>query len=175
MTLLQAWRTRPVKLVFSSAITKHRHLPTHLSLKYILPQTYHSTSFRYYSWEGFYYSLSSSAPVLTLQNVLLDLHNFSGLPWWAIISLTTLGIRSFCVFPLAVHQNQVIGRLANINIELGKIAPELNKGVNIARRMYDWDEKTAKIVFKRNVRIYAILFFPYKYSVFLNNIAVLFC
>lgn len=153
MTILQAWRTRPVKLIFSSLITNPQHLPTHSSLKYVLPQTYHLTSFRYFSWNGLYYSISSSTPVLALQNVLLDLHNFSGLPWWAVISLTTLGIRSFCVFPLAVHQNQVIGRLANINIELGKIAPELNKEVNIARKMYDWDEKTSKIVFTRHVRI----------------------
>ena len=153
MTLLRIWNNGHIRLVYSSLIINHRHFPSLSHLKCsVVPQIYHSTSFRFFSWEGFYYSVSSSTPVLTLQNALLDIHSFSGLPWWAVISLTTLGIRSLCVFPFAVHQNQVIGRLANINLELGKIAPDLNKEVNIAKKMYNWDEQTAKKVFKKNVR-----------------------
>ncbi|GFS67137.1 mitochondrial inner membrane protein COX18 [Nephila pilipes] len=65
--------------------------------------------------------------------------------------LTTLGIRSAVVLPLAVHQNQVISRLANIHAEVGKLVPELNKEVNIARAMFKWDETQAKKVFRKQV------------------------
>ncbi|GFS67134.1 mitochondrial inner membrane protein COX18 [Nephila pilipes] len=66
--------------------------------------------------------------------------------------LTTLGIRSAVVLPLAVHQNQVISRLANIHAEVGKLVPELNKEVNIARAMFKWDETQAKKVFRKQLR-----------------------
>ncbi|GBM24152.1 Cytochrome c oxidase assembly protein COX18, mitochondrial [Araneus ventricosus] len=110
------------------------------------------TPSRNFSLPEFYISLSQSAPVHSFQNLLLDLHQSTGLPWWGLIMMTTLSIRSAIVFPLAVHQNQVIARLANINDEIGKLVPELNKEVNIAKVMYKWDEAHAKKVFKRQLR-----------------------
>ncbi|KAF8788549.1 Cytochrome c oxidase assembly protein COX18 like protein [Argiope bruennichi] len=109
-------------------------------------------SSRNFSLPQFYISLSQSAPVQSFQNFLLDLHQSTGLPWWGLIMLTTLGIRTAIVFPLAVHQNQVIARLSNINDEIGKLVPELNKEVNIAKVMYKWDETHAKKIFKRQLR-----------------------
>ncbi|XP_035205146.1 cytochrome c oxidase assembly protein COX18, mitochondrial-like isoform X2 [Stegodyphus dumicola] len=114
----------------------------------------HKIQKRKFSWTGFYVAISESAPVISLQNALIDLHNFFAVPWWMVIMLTTLTIRSVFIFPLAVHQNQVIARLANLNIELGKLAPELNKEVNIAKKLYNWDEVTARKVFKRNMQNY---------------------
>ncbi|GIY29235.1 cytochrome c oxidase assembly protein COX18, mitochondrial [Caerostris darwini] len=101
---------------------------------------------------GFYTSISQSTPVVSFQNLLIDFHESAGLPWWGIILLTTLGIRTAVVFPLAVHQHQVIARLANINVEIGKLVPQLNKEVNMAKVMYKWDETQAKKVFKKQLR-----------------------
>lgn len=149
MGILHAWNPRSVKC-FSSLLLKNYSPPVQPLLKLTPVHGYHE-SYRYLSWEGFYCSVSLSAPVSAFQNALLDFHSISGLPWWAVISLSTLGIRSFLVFPLAVHQNQVISRIANLNPELEKIAPELTKEVNVAARMFGWDEPTAKKIFKRNV------------------------
>ncbi|GIX67934.1 cytochrome c oxidase assembly protein COX18, mitochondrial [Caerostris extrusa] len=106
---------------------------------------------RHFSFSGFYTGISQSTPVVSFQNLLIDFHESVGLPWWGIILLTTLGIRTAVVFPLAVHQHQVIARLANINVEIGKLVPQLNKEVNMAKVMYKWDETQAKKVFKKQV------------------------
>lgn len=147
MSTLRACSSRSFNLISSAFLRDNQ-----ISLKSISPIKYNFVTFRYFSWEGFFISVSTSTPVLTLQNALLDFHSISGLPWWAVISLTTLSIRTFVVFPLTVHQNQVIARLANLNLELGKMAPELNKEVNIAARRYGWDEQTAKKVFKSQMK-----------------------
>ncbi|XP_015918603.2 cytochrome c oxidase assembly protein COX18, mitochondrial [Parasteatoda tepidariorum] len=107
---------------------------------------------RHFSWTGFYSALSQSTPVLSFQNLLLEVHEITSLPWWAVIMLTTLGIRSIIVFPLSVHQNQVMARLMNINAGLGAKATQLNEEVNIARRMYNWNEEQAKKVFRRQMK-----------------------
>ncbi|PRD20754.1 UNVERIFIED_CONTAM: Mitochondrial inner membrane protein COX18 [Trichonephila clavipes] len=107
---------------------------------------------RHFSYVEFYTGVAQSTPVVSFQNTLIDLHQFTGLPWWALIMLTTLSIRSAIVFPLAIHQNQVIARLANINVEIGKLAPELNKEVNIAKVMFKWNETEAKKVFRKQLR-----------------------
>ncbi|XP_054713027.1 cytochrome c oxidase assembly protein COX18, mitochondrial-like [Uloborus diversus] len=120
----------------------------------LLKKSFVFTTCRNSSWGSFYTSLSESAPITSLQSFLIDFHNTSGLPWWAVIMLSTFGIRSLIVFPLAVHQHQVIARLANLRVELGKLAPELNKEVNVAKNLYHWDEQTAKRVFKKNMHDY---------------------
>lgn len=133
----------------------HKHVPVVQSAfkLHLFKKHQFSTSSSQLSWDGFYYYISSSTPVQTLQNVLLDTHSFSGLPWWTVILFSTLAIRSIFVFPFAVHQNQVIARLANVNVELGKMAPQLNKEVNIASKMYGWDKTAATRVYRKTVRM----------------------
>lgn len=156
MKILSIWHSRCLQSCkFSSLCSPLRNRSTLLQFpeNCILSKTpVCFTPTRKLSWEGFYTSLSLSAPVLNLQNIIIDFHNISGLPWWSVIMLTTLGIRTVFVFPFAVHQNQVINRLTNLNSELNKMAPELNKEVNIAAKIYGWDESEARKVFRKTVR-----------------------
>ncbi|KAG8177702.1 hypothetical protein JTE90_018323 [Oedothorax gibbosus] len=104
---------------------------------------------RHFSTDGFYASLAQSPPVQTAQSLLLDIHQY--LPWWAVILVATLAVRSLVVLPLAVHQAQVVGRLAAVNAEMNKLAPELNKEVELARKMAGWDRNQAKRIFRAQV------------------------
>lgn len=49
-------------------------------------------------------SLSESTVVQYAQNTIIMIHDFSGLPWWASIMLTTVLIRSLVTLPLSLYQ-----------------------------------------------------------------------
>ena len=41
---------------------------------------------------------------------LQEVHSVTHLPWWAVILMSTVGLRSVITLPLAVHQNRVIAK-----------------------------------------------------------------
>lgn len=96
-------------------------------------------------------SLSNSTPVEYLQTFVVNLHDTTGLPWWATIICTTVLLRSVITVPLAVYQNYITGKLQNLGGELNELAKELRKEVAIATKMYKWDNRTANYNFKRSL------------------------
>lgn len=139
----QPIKSSPIHRIPSS---KHLSLASTLTLK---PITTSIIPSRHFSLDGFYVALAQSTPVQTAQSLLLDLHQW--LPWWLVIPMATLAVRSLVVLPLAVHQAQVVSRLAAVNAEMARLAPELNKEVAVAKKMFEWDEQQAKKVFKIQV------------------------
>ncbi|XP_060535800.1 cytochrome c oxidase assembly protein COX18, mitochondrial [Cylas formicarius] len=105
-----------------------------------------------YSEYGLYKSLSESAPVEWCQNLLVTVHDATGLPWWASIIGTTVMLRTCLTLPLAVYQNRVLARLENATLEMGPLVDELKKETAIATKVYQWDEKTARYMFNRSVK-----------------------
>ena len=67
-----------------------------------------STNKRCFSYEttvvNFWKILSNSTPVAYVQNGLIDLHDFTGLPWWTTIILSTIILRSVITVPVAIYQ-----------------------------------------------------------------------
>lgn len=51
-------------------------------------------------WQG----VSNSTPVAYFQDGLIKIHDFTGLPWWATIVISTFLFRTTIIFPLAVYQ-----------------------------------------------------------------------
>lgn len=100
---------------------------------------------------GIFKTLSESTPVEYCQKFLLHIHDTTGLPWWATIICTTIMMRGCVTVPLAIYQNYIMAKLEFVKLEMDSIAKELTKETSIAVKMYNWDEKTARITFKRSV------------------------
>ncbi|XP_044270525.1 cytochrome c oxidase assembly protein COX18, mitochondrial isoform X1 [Tribolium madens] len=101
---------------------------------------------------GIFKSLSESTPVEYCQKFLLNVHDTTGLPWWATIICTTIMMRGCVTVPLAIYQNYIMAKLEFVKLEMDGIAKELKRETAIAVKMYNWDERTARITFKRSIR-----------------------
>lgn len=53
---------------------------------------------------SFFKALSESAVVENTQNLLIQLHDSTGLPWWLSIVLSTLLVRITLTLPVAIYQ-----------------------------------------------------------------------
>lgn len=56
------------------------------------------------TWSRVFLWLSESPPVVHAQDLLLFLHNSTGLPWWTTIILATVFLRTVVTLPLAFYQ-----------------------------------------------------------------------
>lgn len=103
-------------------------------------------------------SLSESTPVEYTQKCLLYIHDTTGLPWWGTIVLSTVLLRTAITVPLAAYQSYITAKVENLYLEMPDIAKDLKREVGMAVQMYDWDEKTARLVYRRSViRFFIVL------------------
>ncbi|KAG5889443.1 hypothetical protein JTB14_032776 [Gonioctena quinquepunctata] len=101
---------------------------------------------------GVFKWLSESTPVEYIQKLLITIHDTSGLPWWATIICTTVLMRTCVTVPLALYQYYILAKLENLNLEMPAIAMELQKETALAIKLYNWDEKMAKMTYNRSIR-----------------------
>lgn len=106
---------------------------------------------------GIFKTLSESVPVSYAQDFVLYVHSSTGLPWWASIILTTVFLRSCLTVPLAIYQNYILAKVENLHAEMPAIVEELKRETAVAIKRFKWDERTAKLMFKRSVCINKIL------------------
>lgn len=102
---------------------------------------------------SFYQSLSNCAPVSYVQQGLIEIHDFTGLPWWASIVVTTFLFRSLVTLPLTIYQHKITARIEKISLEMPAIVEELKKEAAMAMRKFKWTEKQTKLVYQRSVSI----------------------
>lgn len=100
---------------------------------------------------GIFKTLSESTPVEYMQKFLIAFHDTSGLPWWATIICTAVLLRTTVTLPLAVYQYYILAKLENLRLEMPAIVEELKKETAMAIKLYNWDEKMARITFNRSV------------------------
>lgn len=55
-------------------------------------------------FSGIFKAISESAPVKITQDSLLLVHDYTGLPWWSVIILTTIMMRTTVTLPLFLYQ-----------------------------------------------------------------------
>lgn len=97
---------------------------------------------------GIYTDISNSETVSVFQNALIFFHDYSGLPWWATIVLSTIGLR-LCMFPVLVHTHKCEARHHLIvTKELPALSKELNKEVAIAKKIMNLDEQKAQALYR---------------------------
>lgn len=104
------------------------------------------------SYAHIFKSLSESTVVQCAQNMVIMIHDQSGLPWWASIMLTTVLIRSLVTLPLSLYQNYVLAKLAHVSIEMTEIAKEAARETTIAVKQFQWTEAQAKLAFRRAMK-----------------------
>ena len=56
-------------------------------------------------------TFSPSVVIHSAEKVLDVFHDYSHLPWWMVITLTTFTLRTIITLPLAVHQNKIIAKM----------------------------------------------------------------
>lgn len=107
---------------------------------------------------GIIKSISESTPVSYVQEFVVDIHSYTGLPWWASIIFTTVLLRTCITFPFAIHQNYIMAKIENLKIELPDIVKNLKIETTIAIKRFGWTEQHAKLVYIRSVSLNAINF-----------------
>lgn len=103
------------------------------------------------SVNGIWKSLSNSQPVSFVQDGLVQLHEISGLPWWATIVASTFILRSCVTLPLAVYQNKIMARLELIALEMPAIVKELKQEAAYAMKKYNWTENKTRAIYNSSV------------------------
>jgi hypothetical protein len=71
-------------------------------------------------------SLMESWAVQTMQTMVEGMHGVTGLPWWATIAATTLGVRA-AMLPLVRYQAWAVSRFARSVPQLGQLNGLLSK------------------------------------------------
>lgn len=139
----------------TSAFARHPHR-TVVARSTITPGHFQVVSQRHFSYEatvaGFWQTLSQSAPVAYVQQGMINLHDLTGLPWWATVILTTVGLRTLVTLPLAVYQNKILARLEQISLEMPELIKELKAETAYAMKKFNWTEKEARIMYNHSVR-----------------------
>lgn len=77
-------------------------------------------------------SLEPSSILTTLTDSLEAAHAYSGLPWWALIPLTTFGLRSAWTLPLAIMQRLRIQKQTALRPIIAATGPVLR--LNLAKK-----------------------------------------
>ncbi|KAH8257524.1 hypothetical protein KR038_011028 [Drosophila bunnanda] len=101
---------------------------------------------------GFWQTLSNSTPVAYMQDALIQIHDYSGLPWWASIVLSTFLFRSIVTLPLTVYQHRITARIEKIALEMPAIVEELKREAAVAKHKFKWTDKQTQVVYQRSIK-----------------------
>lgn len=101
---------------------------------------------------GIYAEISNSTLVHLCQQNLINIHDFTGLPWWTSIILTTVLFRTVITLPLTIYTNKIRARIEKITTELPAIHNELLKEVALAKKMYNLDESKTNYLYRRSMK-----------------------
>nr|CAD7395628.1 unnamed protein product [Timema cristinae] len=101
---------------------------------------------------GWFKSLSESSSVGFAKDLVINIHETSGLPWWASIMLTTVLLRTIITLPFALYQNYILAKVENITLEMPELAKELKKETFYAIKKFNWTEKQAAAAYNRTIK-----------------------
>lgn len=105
------------------------------------------------AWPRVFLWLSESSPVACAQDLLLFLHNSSGLPWWTTIILATIFLRTVVTLPLAFYQNYILAKVENLQLlEMPGIVKELKKETALAVKQFNWTENQARRMYNQSLQ-----------------------
>lgn len=105
------------------------------------------------AWTHVYQWLSESTPVGCAQDLLLYVHNSTGLPWWTNIILATVFLRTVVTLPLAFYQNYILAKVENLHlVEMPEIVKELKKETAVAIKQFSWTEDQARKMYNYSLR-----------------------
>ncbi|KAL0104427.1 hypothetical protein PUN28_017275 [Cardiocondyla obscurior] len=171
----QQSKSNNTAIKFSSRVQSNSFIVSHILLRnertYVKCKPYHSgqyyNSIRYVSnsginsvaevqdptqFSGIFKVISESAPVKVAQDSLLFMHDYTGLPWWLVIVLTTVMIRTVVTLPLSFYQLYILAKLENLKCEMDETVKEIKKEINYGMCKYNWSKKYTMLLYKRSVK-----------------------
>lgn len=105
--------------------------------------------------------LTQNDAVYAVQEKLFTLQEITGLPWWAVIVTSTIGIRTLIIFPFVIHQQRVIAKYHKIREEMETtVQNEVFKDVAQVAKQNKLDEESSDEYYeiqmhKRRMELYA--------------------
>lgn len=97
-------------------------------------------------------SLSASKPVAILQDATIQLHDMTGMPWWATIITTTFLLRGCVTLPLALYQNKILAKVERLStVDMPALVKELKIETAFAKKKFNWTDETAKSTYLRSL------------------------
>lgn len=96
-------------------------------------------------------SISNSTPVHYFQQGLVQMHDITGLPWWATVILSTVLLRTVVTLPFAIYQNKISAKIELLTLEMPDIVQELKRETAIAIKQFKWSEQQARVTYNRSV------------------------
>lgn len=88
------------------------------------------------------FSVDPHAFITTLTNSLEAVHSFSGIPWWALIPISTFTLRTIWTLPLAVLQRKRIQKQTELRPIVSAMNPVLK--LNLAKKVLSAKRKAEK-------------------------------
>lgn len=101
---------------------------------------------------GIWKTISESAPVEYVQDSLICLHSFIGMPWWTTIVITAFITKMMVTFPLSLYQHYIIAKVENLKPEMDEIVKELRYETNFNVMKHGWPEKYARRVYNEALK-----------------------
>ncbi|CDQ62342.1 unnamed protein product [Oncorhynchus mykiss] len=104
------------------------------------------------SGTGWYESLADSTPVHLTEQLLISVHQTTGLPWWASIVCTTVALRTVVTLPLGAYQAVIIAKVEALQVEIAELAKRLRYEISVRAKEKGWTEKHCRYQFKKNLK-----------------------
>lgn len=95
----------------------------------LLPQVQSSRRRQFSAETWKYYSSTDFPPVNVAYESFIAIHEFTGLPWWATVIVSTVLLRSILTLPLFVVSQATIARYKNVQTDLKEISVILKMDV----------------------------------------------
>ncbi|XP_002737317.1 cytochrome c oxidase assembly protein COX18, mitochondrial-like [Saccoglossus kowalevskii] len=93
-----------------------------------------------------------SPPVWFAQQVLETGHDFTNLPWWASIILTTFALRTAVTLPFAVYQHYIFARLELLQPQIAQYGRQLQVYVKQKEVDENWGKNKSRVYFKMQMK-----------------------
>ncbi|EFN71834.1 Mitochondrial inner membrane protein COX18 [Camponotus floridanus] len=103
-------------------------------------------------FSGIFKMLSESTHVKIAQDSLLWMHDYTGLPWWSVIVLTTIMMRTAITLPLSLYQQRIFAKLENLKYEMDEIIKEMKKETSYGIYKYKWPKDYARRLYNHSVK-----------------------
>ncbi|KAL6449108.1 hypothetical protein ACFW04_000660 [Cataglyphis niger] len=80
------------------------------------------------------------------------MHDYTGLPWWSVIVLTTIMMRTAITLPLSLYQQYIFAKLENLKSEMDEIVKEMKIETNYGIYKYNWSKEYARRLYNHSMK-----------------------
>lgn len=139
------WRIKAYASLYSRSLVLHSAPAAYSSSSHLMVRESFIQS-------PFYNAMSETYIVRACQSGFEQLHEFTGLPWWATIITATVLTRATITLPLAAHQSYIFAKHENIGPELKDIAKDLGYETALAKKSLNLTDKQCSALFKISMK-----------------------